>query len=477
MQKTLLNGNPRSRPRISKLLENPQATEALRTDMTEISDSLNRLTILDDYEFGHFLDKVGTTASKFPPAYVHYKLLPELVKCLELGKGGIKALTTIIEFGKDLPEAHYQKTVTPVIVNLYASPDRVIRLQLLQSLPDYIEFLDSKTVSNKIFQHLATGFSDTEPVIREQSLKSVLHIVDKLTSKQVNGDLLRLLAKTQNDTIPEIRANTTILLGRISEKFSPSTRSGVLVAAYTRALKDPHVPSRLAALLALGASVEYFSPEECCSKLMGAVCPSLLDKDPTVRTQAASTVDTLLTKIKNRAESMNKSAVPGNESQASASTSDLTGMYYSFKAFGVPITLGISELNKSAAAEQGIDVTRAVSAPAVESQTSVNPLKARESPVTTDFNPFQPNLADDFNDDHWAPQDDEDNDGAWGSFNDDFNPSPKVSKKQPSSATKVQKTKPISASKIVLTKKVASLSLEPDAAGDDDEVDEWSNWD
>lgn len=307
LDKLLTAQNPQGRPKITKVLEDAKLSSALDSPLTVISDQLKSLTIASDYQFNDFLDKVSVIADKFPSAFLHYKLLPELVKCLELNKGGVKAVSAIIHFGRNLDATEFQRSIAPVIIKMYASPDRAIRMQLLTSMEDYIALFSEKN-ARSIFDSWANGLSDTEPVIREETLKSVTHLVSKLTTRQVNIDLLRLLAKTQSDQVPDIRANTTILLGRIADKFDTSTRASVLTAAFTKALRDPHVASRLAALMSLSANIALFSPEESSAKLIGPLTSSLLDKDKSVRDQAMTTVDAFMAKIKEKSKTLDDTA-------------------------------------------------------------------------------------------------------------------------------------------------------------------------
>jgi SCY1-like protein 1 len=297
VQQMLVNHNPRQRIAIPKLVANNEAMQGFDTDLTALSDALKTLQMADEYHFNEFIDSIDSIGHLFPKAFLHYKLIPEVCKGVEVGKGGVKGLTCIIRLAKNLSADDFQRLVSPLIVSMFSNPNRLIRMELLTALPDYIGSLSKKVVSDKIFQHLATGFNDTEPAIREHTLKSITLIIDKLTDRQINQELLRLLAKTQNDQQADIRANTTILLGIIAGKFSPSSRPGVLVAAFGRALKDPHVPSRVAALRALAATAEYFSPEDSASKIMGSLCPSLLDNNKSVRDLAKSTLEIFLDKI------------------------------------------------------------------------------------------------------------------------------------------------------------------------------------
>lgn len=309
IQKQLCQLEPKQRMTITKLKQNPHYHQIFYSTMVEIEESLASLAILSQDSFSIFLDKLEETIDKFPQAYLHFKVLPQLIEAFNRNSSttnstNIRSMTLIIQIAKNLDENKFNTMVSPVIIKMFAMQDRAVRLELLNKLPEYIEILDKKTVSDKIFPSLATGSLDSEPVIREATVKSVMHLMPKLNDRIINGELLRMLAKTQNDQVAEIRANTTILLGRISSSFSKSTRNSVLVAAFARALKDPFVQSRIAALLALSATSEYYSAQDVCNKIIGPLAPSLVDKDSNVRQQAVVTMDTFMNKIKAEAKSM-----------------------------------------------------------------------------------------------------------------------------------------------------------------------------
>lgn len=301
-QKSLANANPKQRLTSERFL----SSQAMRSPLVDLSSQLHGLSIQEEMVFSHFLDTLKDTEDKFPRAYLHAKVLPELISCLDHGKGGTRTLTCIIQISKDMAPEAYKTKVLPVILKMFGSNDRAVRMELLQGLPEYIEYLDKRVVSDKIYPALSTGFTDTEPAIREQTVKSVLSIGPKLYDRQLNGDLLRQLAKTQNDAQQEIRANTTILLGKIAPLFNQNTRVTVLVTAFNRALKDPFVPSRLAALMALASTAEYFGPQETCGKILGTVAPALIDKDKTVRTEATKTMSIFMNKVQEHISSMEK---------------------------------------------------------------------------------------------------------------------------------------------------------------------------
>ena len=128
-------------------------------------------------------------------------------------------MASIVKIAANLSDEQYDARVTPVIVRLFANPDRAIRVCLLDNLPRMIDHLSQKVVNDKIFPQMTTGFSDLAPVVREQTVKAVLTVVTKLSDRTINGDLLKHLAKTANDEQPGIRTNTTICLGKIARNL------------------------------------------------------------------------------------------------------------------------------------------------------------------------------------------------------------------------------------------------------------------
>lgn len=219
-----------------------------------------------------------------------------------------------------MSEDEYDSQITPVIIRLFSSPDRALRLCLLDNLPHMIDHLSQKVVSDKIFPQMVTGFGDLAPLVREQTVKAVLVVVPKLSDRVVNGELLRHLAKTANDEQPGIRTNTTICLGKIARNLSPSSRVKVLTAAFSRALRDPFVHGRNAALMALAATADIYPEEDCASKMLPAICPCLVDKEKMIRDQANKTMNIYLDRIRKYATTLPDSVLPPPQSQSAGPT-------------------------------------------------------------------------------------------------------------------------------------------------------------
>ena len=79
------------------------------------------------------------------------KILPELLKSVEFGGGGPKVLGAVAKIGSKLSQDEFNARVTPVVVRLFANPDRALRVSLLENLPLMINHLPQKIVNDRIF--------------------------------------------------------------------------------------------------------------------------------------------------------------------------------------------------------------------------------------------------------------------------------------------------------------------------------------
>ncbi|RYP07348.1 hypothetical protein DL764_002564 [Monosporascus ibericus] len=314
--KRLVNANPKARITVGAFLEQGRRSGGFfDSTLIKLTEGIDNLGVKSEEEKERFLDDLDQLSDDFPEDFFKMKVLPELLKAVEFGGGGPKAFSVVMKISTKLSDDDFTTRVQPVVVRLFANPDRAIRVCLLDNLPLMIDRLPQKVVNDKIFPQIVSGFTDVAPVVREQTLKSVLTIINKLSDRTINGELLKYLAKTANDEQPGIRTNTTICLGKIAKNLGASSRSKVLIAAFTRSLRDPFVHARNAALLALAATAEYFSDEDCASRILPVICPSLLDKEKLVRDQANKAMDVYLQKIRAVASSMPDSVLPPPSSQ------------------------------------------------------------------------------------------------------------------------------------------------------------------
>ncbi|KAI7292686.1 ARM repeat-containing protein [Hortaea werneckii] len=326
--KRLTHAVPKMRLSVGHFLEQGTRNGSFfDTPLIQLSDGIENLGLKNEAEKNVFLTELERVAESddFPEDFFKVKVLPELLKAVEFGGGGPQSFGLVMRISTKLSEEEYETQITPVIVRLFASPDRALRVCLLDNLPLMIDHLNQKTVTDKIFPQMVTGFGDLAPVVREQTVKAVLTIVPKLSDRVINGELLRHLAKTANDEQPGIRTNTTICLGKIARNLGASSRTKVLSAAFSRSLRDPFVHGRNAALMALAATAELFPEDECASKMLPAICPSLVDKEKLIRDQANKTMNIYLERIRKYGQSLPETVLPSPETGAGSQPSTRMG--------------------------------------------------------------------------------------------------------------------------------------------------------
>ncbi|KAH6639445.1 armadillo-type protein [Boeremia exigua] len=309
--KRLLNPNPKSRMSVGQFLDQGKRIGGFfQTPLIQVTEDIDNLGLKAEDERNELLGQLDKVADDFPADFFKMKVLPELLKSVEFGGGGAKVFGTVMQIGQKLTDEEYEAQITPVVVRLFANPDRAIRVCLLDNLSLMIDHLPQKLVNDKIFPQMVTGFTDVAPVVREQTVRAVLTVVPKLSDRVINGELLRHLAKTANDEQPGIRTNTTICLGKIARNLGVNSRAKVLAAAFARALRDPFVHARNAALLALAATADLFSEDDCATKLLPIMCPSLVDKEKLIRDQAQKSVDIYMARIRKHAATMPDTVLP-----------------------------------------------------------------------------------------------------------------------------------------------------------------------
>ncbi|KAK2625347.1 hypothetical protein QTJ16_005716 [Diplocarpon rosae] len=307
----LVNSNPKARVSVGNFLEQGRRSGGFfNTPLIKLTEGVDSLGMKSEQEREEFLNDLDQLADDFPEDYFKMKILPELLKSVEFGGGGPKVFSVVMKISKKLTDEEFENKVTPAVVRLFGSPDRAMRVSLLDNLPVMIDRLSQKVVNDKMFPQIVTGFTDAAPVVREQTVKAVLTIIGKLSERTINGELLKYLAKTSNDEQPGIRTNTTICLGKIAKNLGSSNRAKVLIAAFSRSLRDPFVHARNAALMALAVTSDSFTEDDCAGRILPAVCPCLLDKEKIVRDQANKTIEIYMQRIRKFASTMPDSVLP-----------------------------------------------------------------------------------------------------------------------------------------------------------------------
>lgn len=72
------------------------------------------------------------------------------------GASAAAILPLVLQFSKNVSPEDYPNVILAPILKLYASPDRGTRMALLDHLPEYVDKLDQKVFSDKIFPHFVS---------------------------------------------------------------------------------------------------------------------------------------------------------------------------------------------------------------------------------------------------------------------------------------------------------------------------------
>ncbi|KAI9510088.1 armadillo-type protein [Russula earlei] len=285
--------------------------------LLKICEGLESFGLMTDGERPAFLRIIKDAAPTLPSTFATHLVLPALLTSLTHTSTSISApsiVPLVIQLSTYVSSSEFKSLVLEPVVKLFANPDRGTRMALLDALPEFADKLDKQTVSEKIWPHLQTGFTDTVPVIRETTVKTIDLLSDKFTERILNNELLRHLARLQSDSEASIRTNSIILIGRLGPTLGYNTRRKVLGAACAKALKDNFAPARVAALMACMACANLFEVDELAGKVVGLVATALVDKEKTVRDQAFKAVAMFVQILEEHAKKMPETTLAGDGS-------------------------------------------------------------------------------------------------------------------------------------------------------------------
>uniref|UniRef100_A0AAX7VDX5 N-terminal kinase-like protein n=1 Tax=Astatotilapia calliptera TaxID=8154 RepID=A0AAX7VDX5_ASTCA len=306
----LVGANPRTRPNPARFLQNCRAPGGfLSSSFVESNLFLEEIQIKEPAEKQQFFQDLSDNLDSFPEDFCKHKVLPQLLTAFEFGNAGAVVLTPLFKVGKFLSAEEYQQKIIPVIVKMFSSTDRAMRIRLLQQMEQFIQYLNEAAVNSQIFPHVVHGFTDTNPAIREQTVKSMLLLAPKLNETNLNQELMRHFARLQaRDEQGPIRCNTTVCLGKIASYLNAGTRQRVLISAFSRATKDPFPASRSAGVLGFAATHNYYSVTEIAARILPTLCAVTVDPDKSVRDQAFKAIKSFLSKLETVSEDPSKLA-------------------------------------------------------------------------------------------------------------------------------------------------------------------------
>ncbi|XP_069924692.1 N-terminal kinase-like protein isoform X1 [Oryctolagus cuniculus] len=379
----LVGANPKLRPNPARFLQNCRAPGGFMDNrFVETNLFLEEIQIKEPAEKHKFFQELSQSLDAFPEAFCRHRVLPQLLTAFEFGSAGAVVLTPLFKVGERLKAEEYRQQIVPVLVKMFSSPDRAMRIRLLQQMEQFIQYLDEATVNTQIFPHVVHGFLDTNPAIREQTVKSMLLLAPKLTESNLNVELMKHFARLQaKDEQGPIRCNTTVCLGKIGSYLSAATRHRVLTSAFSRATKDPFAPSRVAGVLGFAATHNLYSVNDCAHKILPVLCGLTVDPERSVRDQAFKAIRSFLSKLESVSEDPSQLAEVEKDVHA-ASSPGVGGAAASWAGWAVTgvssLTSKLIRAHPTAASAE----TSAPQGPAPEGQPSPAPTPGPASPAS-----------------------------------------------------------------------------------------------
>lgn len=151
----LLNPTVRSRANAEQFLDEGLRPKGFFSDnFIKVNLFLENISMKEQSEKEGFFRTLDTSIETFPSEFSKYKILPELIKAFEFGSGGAKALSAIVKVGDHLSSEEYESIIIQPIIRMFASPDRAIRVSLLENMPKFIDHMTPKMVTNQVFPNI-----------------------------------------------------------------------------------------------------------------------------------------------------------------------------------------------------------------------------------------------------------------------------------------------------------------------------------
>lgn len=156
--KRLISANPKSRISVAQFIEHGQRNGGFfETPLIHLTEGVDNLGLKNEAEREEFLAQLDELSDDFPEDFFKMKVLPELLKSVEFGGGGPRVLGVIMKIGQKLSDDEFEQSINPVIIRLFQSQDRALRVALLDNLPLMIDHLSQKAVTNNIFPQIVSS--------------------------------------------------------------------------------------------------------------------------------------------------------------------------------------------------------------------------------------------------------------------------------------------------------------------------------
>lgn len=257
-------------------------------DYVRFTEEMDEFALWDLPRREAFLERLVKAVPSFPPKPCLTVFLPKLVDSVRMGTATASVVAPVLAIARRVTNADFDAWVTPALVVLYSSQDRLIRYRLLQSIDLYGSRIAAKPLNEQLWPLFVKGFVSPAANVREYTARALVPLAPRLSAYIMANDVPRMLQTLQQDPDGTIRANATICLCLVADRIPEENdqRAKLLVFCFGRMLKDSCLPSRTAALKSFGATLHLIPAKLLASMVVPSVAPVTVDVEAEAR-QAA----------------------------------------------------------------------------------------------------------------------------------------------------------------------------------------------
>lgn len=285
----LTNANPADRMRLNDFLE----SSALFTEDTFVKcmEEISMYAVLEATEKEALVNRIEAGfASDYPQSMVRFPLAGSLWMLQQIIDGlhiysPRNTVICLLRLGQCyVGDVDFDEHIGPAVVQLYGSSDKFVRLQLLESVPLYVDHLSKSRIA-EIWPLFLKGFRSPSPEMLSQTAYQATFFAPFLEPQSV-VELAAALSELQQRCDASLRTVPLLCLHHISQYIPQSQRAAAVIPTFSRGAADASLPVRVAATEGFHGCLTWASEQNIVVHLMPALLKLAVDESARVRPMA-----------------------------------------------------------------------------------------------------------------------------------------------------------------------------------------------
>ena len=249
---------------------------------------LRDLAMKNSIERDEFFKKMKSCIRNYSPNMQEFKILPELLSSLAFAKES-SIIPLIFAIEDNVNKDAFSKKVMPVILPLFDSKDRNIRVNLLSQIDKIIPSIPDKVINDSIFPNVIIGFNDSVVTLRAATIVSMVHFAPHLNQNN-SRKLIRELKALTSDPEPSIRCNSIVCIAKIAEYIEEEYRNETLINCFSKAARDQFPQTRKASISAWKTCSNYFDKTIIAVNIIPSISFLCIDQCEDIKIHALRTM-------------------------------------------------------------------------------------------------------------------------------------------------------------------------------------------